>query len=189
LELRPYIGGSTWEIAGSDWRLTPLLWFRLVTPDFRDEVLWGPVYQDLKLHLKQSPFCDHYDSLCKSAQNLEEEYSQAVERLLEVEPQFTTAWIKGHRGLEWYTEPSWVPGIERNLNSVGPLPLGAVFVDRSVRLLGSNEIPDLGTRLHQMEARLQELWNDLDPDVIEPLIANGWCKRCGNPSSDIVDRY
>ena len=177
LVYHPYYGNTAWLLAGQDWRLAPKIWLRIVTPILRDDASWEGLDPGLKGHLADSPLWRHYDGLEKAVEQLEADYGDAAERLGQDASSFQAAWEKVRRDLEAYEDP-WPAGeVGRPWGAVMPLPIGKEFLKTTLDSFAAL-IPGLGDRHRRLETQLQQLSHDLDPGVLDPLLALGSCERC-----------
>jgi hypothetical protein len=64
---------------------------------------------------------------------------------------------------------------------IAELPYGNEFAEKCIIKLRS-EIHDLDKRFDNLETMLQQLWDDLDPDVINVMIERGKCAKCSSMS-------
>jgi len=183
LELRTYTDESIWDWAGENWRLSPSAWFHVMTPFLPDEKLWGPRFPYLKAHLEKSLFWQHYEELGNEASKLQAEYREAAKKLAEEDPSFGTAWEHIQEELDEYAESVWVPSIASPPEGMADLPWDEEICQDMLSEF-AKLILDLDDRFHKMEQQLQQLWDDLDPDVIEPLIEQGSCKLCSKIAID-----
>ena len=183
LELRTYTDESIWDWASESWRLSPRAWFYVMTPYLPDEKLWGRQFPYLKAHLEKSLFWQHYEELGKEASKLETEYHEAAKKLAEENPGFGKAWEHIQEELEVYVESVWAPNVASPPEEMADLPWDE-GICRDMLSEFAKLIPDMDDRFQKMERQLQQLWDDLDPDVIEPLIERGSCKLCSKIAVD-----
>jgi len=165
------------ELNGQDWRLEPLTWFRLCTPDLSNEELWGPEFFILKQHMKESPFWKHYYQLWQEAIKLDKAYQDVARNLGQRDREFNETWreIEKHMVHPYHIsripddpEPDW-----EQYKSCCDRAQSEKLIKMLIRV-----IPDLVDQQCGLEQLLEQLHQDLLPDEIEPLIVSGHCDNC-----------
>lgn len=180
VELRADTGESVWMYGGQDWRLTPELWFRTVVPslDVGDEPYWGGQLSSLRSHLKKSRFWVHYEDLRERAGAVRRLIQDATKLLADKNPGFADRWATVTGQLEWYVEPLRAPDQDTSVRLLGKLPFDTGFCTRVLATLDEPTRLKLMDHYGDLETQLQQLWRDLDPDVVEPMLERSSCERC-----------
>lgn len=169
-----YKYSSTWRWLDQDWRLSPTIWFRVMTPPLDSDDLWDPPLRYLEAHTKGASFWLRYGELKDQADRLEESYRKIVQKLGEQDAALSTQWADLQEQLTQYATKEWEPRIEP-WTKIEPLPYSPEVCEEMLRVLA---VPGLDRRLREMNSLLQQLWDDLDPEVVIPLIEQGTCERC-----------
>jgi len=89
---------------------------------------------------------------------------------------FAAAWSYLEQQYDWFVG-SWTPKTEPDTEMIA-LELYGPEISQVIFPRLEKAIPDLHNKLRDLERQLQQLWDDLDPDVVETLIENGYCERC-----------
>jgi hypothetical protein len=177
LNRRPYAGQSIWFWGEQDWRIAPTVWLRLVAPSIEDEVFWGDDLKCLKSHLSKGTFMADYEALMNETSKLMQELQDTACSLYVNNKERYLEWQIVQDKIADYLLANFVPDIIPTPEIVAELPYTRDYCARGVREL-SPKNPDLDNRYDNIEKMLQQLWNDLDPDVINFMIEIGKCERC-----------
>jgi hypothetical protein len=117
---------------GYDWRLDPVKWFYLSTPDFSSED-WGPELTMFRSHSSESNFWVHLEQLKEATNELLNEYDSAAPILSRNNQTFDNFWstIKPKRTCweddYWSGRPSRTPSYpEPNMNEITPYYKGEI---------------------------------------------------------------
>lgn len=144
------------ELHEQDWRLDPITWFYLCTPDFSEE---GMMYWEDKFvkQLKRSSFWNHYQKLKIEVYRLQKDYENSAPTLAD-EDRNIWQQIQGERNEHFL--PSRVPiSLEPDWDQWEPY-YDREYCDRVIRVFNDN-IDDLTDRLCGLEELLQQLNGDL----------------------------
>jgi hypothetical protein len=170
------------NVRGNDWRLDPVMWFYLSTPDFSNKDLWGPKFPMLESHMKESPFWEHLEHLEHMVKDLEKYYDIIALKLSAEDQRFRDFWRaiqveRLRRETAWGYKPS------RTTHSPEPTPEDfKLYYDQEYakEVTKRFERIDDGLSLRQfeLEKMLDQLNNDLLPDLINPIIVRGHCEKC-----------
>ena len=177
LEWVPAIRKEPLIIRGQDWRLDPITWVRLCTPDLTDQDKWGPLFPSLKAHMKESPFWRHYLELRKTAHDLDKAYEEAARELAKGDDEFSKSWDKIQNEKLLMAKPSRVPDFpEPEWGECRPCYEQEDCSNILRRF--AKIIPDVHNRLSALENQLEQLNKDLLSHEVEPIIARGHCDNC-----------
>ncbi len=163
--------GEGWS---QDWRLEPVTWFRLCTPDLTDEAKWGLEYQQLKQHMKDSSFEKHYLQLYQEVINLDKAYKEAATNF---QRDYKKTWEDMQvkmvspydiSRIPAFSEPDW-----EEYESCCDRTLGDMMVDKF-----AESIDGLYQWQGKLENMLDQLNKDLLPSIVDSVIANGKCNGC-----------
>ena len=181
---RPYSQTSTWQWGKQDLRFVPTVWFDIMTPRQDDDKLLErdfPGFQYLKVHLKSSPYWEHYENLKATADKLEADISNALDTIKTNHKRYID--IDNYRDglLDFCMDHVWSPKTKLTQDEMGDeYALSTedfAQLEERYRTL-TKYVPDYKKRLNEAEKLLQQLWDDWDPDDIEPRIENGTCPKC-----------
>jgi len=163
--------GEGWS---QDWRLEPVTWFRLCTPDLSDENKWGPEFLQLKQHMKDSPFEKHYWQLYQESINLDKAYKETA---INLQGEYKQIWeniqkkmisLYNISRIPAFPEPDW-----EQCQSCCNRELGDKIVSKFAEFIDS-----LYEWQGKLEKMLSQLNQDLLPSVIEQIIVDGKCDEC-----------
>ena len=167
-------------LGGHDWALVPKLWFYVVTPNFDDESDWGRAFPQLKEHLEKSPFWDDLDELEAMTLDLAKDLDIAAEKLGRTNDGFRKTWLtfQGEISSVWRLQESRTPS--------NPVPdwekinlhYDAVYARRVCEEFTRGVMPDVYDRLRALSDKLEVLRKDLEPGIVDRVIAEGTCPEC-----------
>lgn len=177
LEWSPSDGASIWDLGGQNLRLTPTTWAYVVTPYLEEEALWGPAFPSVRAHLAASPFWERHASLHEGARQIGKLLEDSATKLSSSDPGFARSWEEVQAGLDWHTIPMNVPGADEPPNELAKLPYESAYASRVIKA-ASQHAPVLRARYRDLERTLQDLWNNLDPDLVGQLMQGTTCDRC-----------
>lgn len=170
------------EVDNQDWRLDPVMWFYLCTPDFSDRRKWSELFPLLTKHMRGSTFWKDSGGLRTAVRKLEEDYQIAAIQLGKDFDQFRELWNqmsveKLIRKKDKFFRPSRYPDAPpEEFEGFEPI------YDRNYceEVLGkfSKVIEGLPMRLLGLEQKLEQLYNDLEPLKIYPIIDQSYCCEC-----------
>jgi len=170
------------EVRGYDWRLDPMMWFYLCTPSFSRKDLWGSEFPKLESHMKESPFWEHLEQLKQAVKALEKDYDGIARTLFKDDQRFEEFWKsiqlkRLERETDWGYKPS------RTLHTPEPEPedLKLYYDQEYAKEVMKRFIDianDLPLRQFELEKMLDQLYIDLLPDEINPIIVKGHCEKC-----------
>ena len=175
------------NVRGYDWRLDPVMWFYLCAPDLSKTDSWGTDPALLKSHiesnpLKKSPFWAHLDQLWQKVKALENNYDKMAVEIMSEDGEFKKYWesiqlerVKREKSEGAY-KPSRTPLSLTLINDIRP------YYDESKvdEVIDKFMKTDFILSVHQseLEEMLNQLYKDLNPTVINPLIVDGHCGEC-----------
>ena len=150
------------ELYGQDWRLNPITWFQLCTPDLSDdtEPYWEQAYPKFMKYLTRTQFWSHYVKLRYDVFKLHKEYENAVQKLSGSDISLRECWdnLESQRlrhfplaRVPTFPEPNWndwEPGYDQE------------YCDKILSRF-SSIIPDVHDRLISLDNMLQQLNDDL----------------------------
>lgn len=161
-------------VNGRDWSLDPDGWLAVTTPDLESTGLWGPDFESLRSHLRGSPFWEHLEELKTKVGELKGLYERAAARLAEQDEGFMAKW-KEVTDL-WRPAPSRTPFSPEIPEDARPT-YGEDYTKKVC-----DRFEGLGFRVYDVQYELvlglQRLNDDLLPDEVERLIAEGTCRFC-----------
>ena len=172
-----YIDQSSWDYGEQNWRLIPDVWFRLVTPwvDYNED--WEDMVPVLKAHIKdKNDFFKHYAKLKRSTIALWVKYNKTINDEL---PELLPQWETLHEKLSAYAMAELRPSDKTPIpeDKIKDLPYTREDAEKILTML-KKHIPKLDKKFQDMEQLLQQLWSDLNPFTIEPIIKSSVCKVC-----------
>jgi hypothetical protein len=174
------------NVMGYDWRLDPVMWFYLCTPDLNKVNSWPTEPALLKSHIesnpsKKSPFWEHMEELWQKVKALESVYDKRAVDLMKEDKNFKEYWesIQFERvkreDVGGY-KPSRTPLSLSLIIDVKPY-YDESKVDEVIREF--EKIKDfLEGDQFELEQILNQLYKDLNPNEINDIIINGRCKKC-----------
>jgi len=170
------------EMRRYDWRLDPITWFYLCTPDFADTASWGKEFVWLRSHMAESPFWEHLKQLKQAVDDLKKDYDRVAIKLFRSDQQLRKFWTKiqveqlkrernrddrpsrtAHtpeppaEDLQQYYDQDYAKTVMQKLKSAD-----GSFTEKQLEL----------------EKMLDQLNDDLLPDEIDPIILSGRCDKC-----------
>jgi hypothetical protein len=170
------------DVRGYDWRLDPAMWFYLCTPDFSNRDLWGTEFPRLESHMKESPFWEHLKKLEQAVKNLEKNYDIIALKLSVNDQRFKDFWKtiqieRLRRGTDWGHKPS------RTAHNPEPAPEDfKPYYDQDYAKEVMERFHNIDNGLFlcqfEFEKMLDQLYIDLLPDEINPIIVTGHCDKC-----------
>ena len=181
----PHLEAEAWVGSGSDrplllgpgnWALVPTDWVSMTTPDFGGEVLWGDEFAELRKLLEVIGFWQHLDDLRKTAEKLEEDIEEAVQRLGKTDPVLLDVeeWKRMQLTRDILPETTRTPAWPQpDLATTRP-PYDNRYAEKVCEALRQGPMPDLFRRLWDLEQKLDQLNKDLAPDKIERLLAESF---------------
>jgi hypothetical protein len=165
-----------------DWRLDPVRWFYLSTPDFSEKKQWGEEFPILESHIMKSSFWEHLDQLKQLTVALEKKYDDIVSILLINDESFKlTCEILKSKRTQWEPlaifRPSRTPfNPDLELEQLEPY-YDKELIEKIMHRFESI-VPDIWEPQSKLEEMLNQLYEDLLPDTINPIIVDGHCDRC-----------
>ena len=172
-------GPPLW-IGSHDWALVPRLWFDVVTPSFDDESDWGHAFPQLKKHLEKSPFWGHLAELACMTLDVAIDLENAAEVVGRTDNDFRKRWGK----LKERIASGWVLQNSRTLRHPAPdwentePPYGDGYAENVCRALAKEIMPDVYERLWALVYKLDVVRDNLEPSVVDKVIAEGTCSEC-----------
>lgn len=176
-ETIPYADRPPLQLMGHDWRLDPVMWLHLCAPDLSDERLWGPEFELLKQHMKASPFWGHLEELGEAVKELEKDYESTAEKLGAKDEEFRKSWESLRERKAWATEPFRTPHSPQPDETKYEPYYGEGYCSKVMREFLRID-PAMSGKQVDLEKRLQQLWDDLLPHNVEPIIESGRCVKC-----------
>jgi len=171
------------EVDNQDWRLDPVMWFYLCTPDFSNSKRrWGDSFSLLRQHTRGSSFWKDYGDLWKAARKLEEDYQIAAIQLGKDFDEYRELWnqisvekLGRKRGSLF--RPSKYPDapLEEYEDFI---PSYDTYYCDQVLSRFSKIIEGLVMQLLELEQKLEQLYSNLEPHKIYPIIDQGYCCEC-----------
>jgi hypothetical protein len=170
------------EVDGIDWRLDPMMWFYLCTPDFEPMGKWGDLFPNLKEHLGQNPFWEHYEVLKNKADQLDSWFRLEVGKLgpefhsrKDIWDELEKAKRDRRLNLTWY--PSVFPNARPDERAGFEPGYDSTYADALLDLLGGNGLnPEI--QMFELETLLVEMKQDLSVERMLPMIEESHCKDC-----------
>lgn len=170
------------EVRGYDWRLDPITWFHLCTPDFNDTASWGKEFVWLKSHMDKSPFWEHLEQLKRAVDDLRKDYDKTAVKLFHNNQQFKEFWTKIQveqlrRERDRHDRPSRTAHTpEPSAEDFKP------YYDQDYAKIIMQKFNSADSNLTEkqleLEKMLDQLNDDLLPDEIDPVILSGHCDKC-----------
>ena len=174
------------EVRGCDWRLDPMMWFYMCTPDLSDMRRWDPEFKQLLEHMEGGEFKKRFGKLRDTVQELEKTLVRLVQATKDTELQekfkaIQVGWLlrrkpdtpKPHRvgsssepeDLEPDYTPTFAEQVMAKLEAV-PLDIWRVcgMIEKQLAL----------------EEQLQALQTYLSSDEIRQVIKRGKCSGCAS---------
>ncbi len=173
------------SVRGYDWRLDPVMWFYLCTPDLSKTDSWRTEPVLLKSHIennpvKDSPFWEHLDQLWQKVKSLEHDYDKTAIKLMKEDKEFRKLWksIQVERMQREKSEgykPSRTPLSLTLITDIKPYyDQGKVDgVMSRFKVIGH-----LSSRQFEIEQILGQVYKDLSPNEINDIIISGYCDKC-----------
>ena len=172
-------GPPLW-IGSHDWALVPRLWFSVVTPNFDDESDWGRAFPQLKMHLEKSPFWDDLAELERMTYAVAEDLEIAANKYGSLHDDFQIPWGKLQKRITsgWDLQDSRTPRHPvPDWEKIKP-PYGDLYARHVCEALAGGIMPDVYDRLWALVSQLDVVRNDLEPGVVDRVIAEGTCPDC-----------
>lgn len=170
------------EVRGYDWRLDSITWFYLCTPDFGDTASWGKEFVWLKSHMDKSPFWEHLEQLKRAVNDLRKDYNRIAVKLFHNDQQLKRFWTKIQveqlrRERDRHDRPSRTAHTpEPSAEDFKPY-YDQDYAKIIMQKFNSADGSLVGKQL-ELEKMLDQLNDDLLPDVIDPVILSGHCDKC-----------
>jgi hypothetical protein len=168
-------------ISGKDWRLDPIMWFHLCTPDLKNKDAWGATFRMLLEHLEGSQFLKDYASLRQAVGRLEQDYNRAA---IQLDAEARASWLdiqteKAMREKTSVPLPLRHPGASDASMDRSP-PYEPCLCKKMIREFSKvMKEPPLWMRLRDLEKQLKKLSLDLDPHEVWACIEKSHCSDCG----------
>tara|TARA_B100001971_G_C18017782_1_gene445749 strand:- start:138 stop:548 length:411 start_codon:yes stop_codon:yes gene_type:complete len=134
----------------------------------------------LKEHLEKSPFWDDLDELEAMTLDLAKDLDIAAEKLGRTNDGFRKTWLtfQGEISSVWRLQESRTPS--------NPVPdwekinlhYDAVYARRVCEEFTRGVMPDVYDRLRALSDKLEVLRKDLEPGIVDRVIAEGTCPEC-----------
>lgn len=164
-----------------------MIWFGMVVPMLNDVFIgaWIPNYENLLNHLKDSKFKKNYDMLEKSAGELKKILDAFISQSKAKDPQWGREWdaFDSYLGVSFVDCKAFQPDtitpnktIDKIINN---LPVSNIFVDNTVKQFRAY-YPNLDKHCGQLEKLVQQVYDDLDDDIISADIEAGKCQECSS---------
>tara|TARA_B100000315_G_C14555331_1_gene577844 strand:- start:1052 stop:2008 length:957 start_codon:yes stop_codon:yes gene_type:complete len=172
--------GPPLRIGGHDWALVPKLWFSVVTPRFVDELDWGRAFPQLKKPLEESPFWGDLAELESMTLAVAKDLESAADELGRTDDDFRMSWSK----LQELIVSGWVLQNSRTPRHPVPdwektkPPYGDGYAENVCRALAGGIMADVYDRLWALVSQLDVVRDDLEPGVVDKVIAEGTCPEC-----------
>ncbi len=173
---RLFGGKSAWFWSDYDWRLFPDIWFAVVCPYLVFLDAWIPNFNNLLSHLSDSGFLRHYKELREGCLELRNELNRQFEKLKKQDASRAINMDELDTALGILFVDNYVPDQPPTEEDIANLP-DKKFCTETIEEL-RKLIPDLDKKYDKLEHKLQQMWDDLDPDPIDLIIENGKCSRC-----------
>ena len=171
LEWDFYLGdGRPLILNGRNYGLVPHFWVPAVIPNLEDPALWEPGYGSLRRCLDSSLFWSHGEKLVDTSLVLYRDIRKFAEELGWGNPGFRIEWLKFLAMMEWENPSSRVPASPEPDWSRPFPPYKDGFAERVLDALSKELMPDIYQRLWKLPELLQQLNEDLAPEVIEPIL-------------------
>jgi len=183
IEQQALTGNTTWDYGGVNWRSSPSGWSMVVTPYLESENVWGDLFPHLKSHLERSPFMQHYNEFTHEIDILHREFSKIIAVLKMTDENLFVDWLsfKDSRTDMLIAQP-----LDEIISSDKfEYTEDEYKLDTEVQKIFNDNIPALEKRYHELEIKLQMLWDDLDKYKIRDIIESGKCPQCqyaGSPA-------
>lgn len=188
-----YADESVWYLGSQDWRLAPSVWLQVMTPDLKYWKQWKLLFADLEEYLTDIPvrkdypnrsFHKDYNELEADVRNLEDEYKKTAQEISKYDSDFAIKWARLQDDLTDYALANCKPNRTSILlpEQIKPLP-SQEFRKETLEKF-AKLIPNLENRFRPIESKLQQLFDELDPDVIKPIIEQKSYKHCSKSIKD-----
>jgi len=143
-----------------DYRLDPITWFYLCTPDFSEARYWKPCFLELKQYLQEIGFWNHYLELQGSVWKLQKQYEKVAKKLSEEDEVFQEIWEQIQDKRLRALRPSRIPADpSSDLKNYKPC-YDSGYCDKVMKVLAEN-INGFSNWLYYLEEQLQKLNDDL----------------------------
>lgn len=183
-EIRKRIYGqntSVWFWNGLDWRIIPSYWFSVMVPLIDHIDAWIPKAEDLLEHLKDSRFMKHYKELEKGTNELQGLFNNEIKRLKNADYSYKCRFQEYDEVLDVFFVDNFAPDAIPTQEEIDELNADLlVFEDLTALLLDGfkKSCPDLDKQCEQLERLLQQVYDDLEADVVASEIETSRCSRC-----------
>ncbi len=171
------------QIGSNDWRLDPVNWCDLVSPDFTPEKAWGDAFDLFKQHTKESRFWFHLEELHKNAKYLWEKYDSFAGKFSTADTQLNEKWELIKKTREYTLLNSRNP-LTPTLEYQNANPYYSNYDCEQIMKRFYIIDPDLIKMQQGLQFLSEQLWDDLQPQNIDSTIYSGHCNKCpeGNAS-------
>jgi len=172
---------STWFWSGFDWRLAPDYWFSIVVPLLDFVNVWIPDAESLLSHISDSNFMKHYKKLEEGTRELQVKLNEVTNTLKSEDSFYADKLKEFDEILGVYFVDNFVPDSFPSKETIDALiaDLSGLedFTADTIRKLEKSYV-ELDEHCNQLDNLLQQVYDDLNPDIIDLEIETGKCSRC-----------
>jgi len=167
---------------GYDWRLDPVRWFCLSTPDIESDD-WNPYLEQLRSHTTEWVFWKHWEELRNASMALAYEIRRIGREIAEKDADFKAAWDKVTNDVFHYENGSYYRPSRTSLN---PEPSISDIIqtldDDTIEYLHDKIQDSYQETLWQKQAELEDMLDQLTIDFsdnrLDRWIVEGRCEGC-----------
>jgi hypothetical protein len=167
---------------GRDWRIDPVRWFCLSTPDIESDD-WKPYLEQLRSHTPEWPFWNHLEELKKNTNSLAKEIFEAGDEISRRNLAFKSLWDNVVKERTYLIYGSQYRPSRTNLHPEPELVDMEQTLENDMIELVIGEIESyLSEPLWEKQGALEEMLDQLTADFLDPRlndwIVKGRCDGC-----------